>query len=115
MGDNTASPEKVVTQLVDEEGRSTEFVGESGLTNTAGLKRRTHADKTNDQRSLERSLQRTLYLLVKEKAMEGKPESWTFPSGALEGGEGLSQVSTISGSTVDRASTDSGRRQQNEY
>lgn len=93
VGDDTADPQKIVAQLVEEEGRAGEFVGDSGLVDTAGLKRRTPADEHNDQRSLERMLQRTLYLLVKRKAREGKPESWVFPSGMLVGREGLHQVS----------------------
>ena len=93
VGDETGNPEKIVEHLVDEEGRSGEFVGESGLTETAGLKRMTKADETNDQRSLERSLQRTLYLLVRRKAREGKAEAWVFPAGVIKGGEGLNQVS----------------------
>jgi large subunit ribosomal protein L46 len=93
VGDDTANPRKIMEQLVDEEGRATEFVGESGLTETAGLKRRTEADEKNDQRSLERSLSRTLYLLVKRRTKEGKPESWVFPSGVLTGREGLNNVS----------------------
>lgn len=92
VGDDVADPRKIVSQLVEEEGRASEFVGESGLTDTAGLRRRTEADEKNDQRSLERMLQRTLYLLVKRKSSEGKPESWVFPCGMLVGREGLHQV-----------------------
>lgn len=104
-----------MTQLVDEEGRQNEFVGESGLTETAGLKRRTQADEKNDQRSLERKLQRTLYLLVKKRAREGKPESWVFPTGVLEGGEGLSKVSTVDWTVNGRANTDAEYRQRSVY
>lgn len=92
VGDTTADQENLVEQLVEEEGRRTEFAGESGLTNTAGLKRVTDADLNNNQRSLERKLQRTLYLVVKEKAREGKPANWIFPSGVLAEKEGLAEV-----------------------
>lgn len=92
VGDSTADQEKLVEQLVEEEGRAAEFAGEAGLTNTAGLRRVTEADQTGDQRSLERMLQRTLYLLVKEKAREGKPSNWIFPSGDLAEKEGLAEV-----------------------
>ena len=115
VGDQAANPEKVLTQLVDEEGRQNEFVGESGLTETAGLKRKTQADEKNDQRSLERRLQRTLYLLVRKKGKEGQPESWGFPTGTLEGAEGLSKVSTVDGTVNGRANTDAGHRQRSVY
>jgi large subunit ribosomal protein L46 len=93
VGDASGSPQTILERLIDEEGRQTEFVGDSGLIETAGLKRKTAADEKNDQRSLERLLQRTLYLLVRRKAREGKPENWVFPNGSLEGREGLNQVS----------------------
>ena len=112
VGDGTADPEKLVTQLVDEEGRSNEFVGESGLVETAGLKRRTKADETRDTRSLERSLQRTLYLLVKRRAREGKPETWMFPTGSIHGGEGLNQVCAIGWVTIN---TNRSSRLREEY
>lgn len=92
VGDNTADPEKLVEQLVEEEGRRAEFAGESGLDATAGLRRVTDADLNNDQRSLERKLQRTVYLVVKEKSREGKPANWIFPSGVLAEKEGLAEV-----------------------
>lgn len=47
----------------------------------------TEADEKNDQRSLNRALQRTLYLLVQAK--EGY---WRFPSSAVENGESLRSV-----------------------
>ncbi|ETN39152.1 uncharacterized protein HMPREF1541_05375 [Cyphellophora europaea CBS 101466] len=92
VGDETANPDKLVEQLVGEEGRGTEFAGDSGLTNTAGLRRTTEADRLNDQRSLERSLQRTLYLLVRERTKEGKPSNWIFPSGTIAEREGVAEA-----------------------
>ncbi|KAB8349765.1 hypothetical protein FH972_023779 [Carpinus fangiana] len=47
----------------------------------------TEADKEGDQQSLNRMLQRTLYLLVKNE--EGK---WEFPSSRLVGREGLNKA-----------------------
>lgn len=52
--------------------------------------RSTEADKTGDQRSLSRLLQRTLYLLVQSN--EGY---WKFPSSPVEGRESLRIVSPI--------------------
>lgn len=93
VGDSTADQGKIVEQLISEEGRGAEFAGESGLTETAGLKRETGADRNNDERSLERRLQRTLYLVVKEKSREGKPANWILPSGVLTEKEGIAEVS----------------------
>lgn len=52
----------------------------------------TEADKKNDQKSLNRLLQRTLYLLVQTK--EGY---WKFPSSPVQVGENLRQVSRLTG------------------
>jgi large subunit ribosomal protein L46 len=51
------------------------------------LGRITEADKTNDQKRLDRKLNRTLYLCVKREN-----GGWGLPSGALEGRENLHQV-----------------------
>ncbi|EXJ92934.1 hypothetical protein A1O3_01490 [Capronia epimyces CBS 606.96] len=95
VGDETGSPAKLVEKLVAEENRADEFTG-NGDPKFAGLKRRTDADEQNDQRSLERSLSRTLYLLVKHKKVPGQSqeesELWKFPSGTLLGHEGLKQA-----------------------
>lgn len=88
MGDDTGSPAKLVQQLVAEEGRQDEFTGK-GDSKYAGLRRRTDADENNDQRSLERSLSRTLYLLLKPKGQE----FWMFPAGPVGAKEGLKEVS----------------------
>ncbi|KAL2435398.1 Large ribosomal subunit protein mL46 [Exophiala dermatitidis] len=95
VGDDTANPSKIVEQLIAEEGRADEFTGK-GDPKFAGLKRRTEADEKNDQRSLERSLSRTLYLLVKNKKVPGQKQEesalWKFPSGVLVGHEGLKEA-----------------------
>lgn len=98
LGETAGEPSKIVEKLIEEEGRAEEYSGESGDVKLAGLRRTTEADKTNDQKSLERNLSRTLYLLVKTKAQsKDQPESslWKFPSGALEAKEGLKEVSTM--------------------
>ena len=50
----------------------------------------TEADRTGDERSLERKLDRTLYLLVKEP--QGR---WRFPASELIGRESLHQVMAL--------------------
>lgn len=102
IGDDSAEPSKIVEKLIEEEGRASEFAGESGDTKLAGLRRTTDADSKNDQRSLERSLSRTLYLLIKNKAQnQNQPENtlWRFPSGIIEGKEGLKEVCIICSQT----------------
>lgn len=48
----------------------------------------TDADKTGDVKSLNRLLQRTLYLLVKQQ----NDKRWRFPSSFMEGKESLHTV-----------------------
>lgn len=98
VGDETGRPEKIVEALITEEGRQGEFTGK-GDPRFAGLRRTTEADASNDQRSLERRLQRTLYLLVKTKQAKGQQVdedsekwAWKFPSGSIVGFEGLKDV-----------------------
>ncbi|KAI1625019.1 39S mitochondrial ribosomal protein L46-domain-containing protein [Exophiala viscosa] len=94
VGDESGAPEKIVKDLVAEEGRAEEFTG-AGDATFAGLRRKTEADEKNDQRSLERSLHRTLYLLVKNKtvnAQQDESELWRFPSGTIAGFEGLKEA-----------------------
>jgi large subunit ribosomal protein L46 len=95
VGDKTADADTTMKVLVEEEGRGTEFAAESGLEETAGLRRVTAADEAKDERSLERSLSRTLYLLVKENGRERKRDNWIFPSGALAEREGIAEVSAL--------------------
>lgn len=95
LGDQSGSPTKIVKDLIAEEGRADEFTG-TGDATLAGLKRATAADEAKDQRSLERSLTRTLYLLVKTKPVKGQDSEkslWQFPSGTIVGLEGLKEVS----------------------
>lgn len=94
LGDNVGEPDQVVRRLLEDEGKEVaesidaEVAAESKL---GGLRRKTEADEKNDQRSLERALDRTLYLVVK-KPTSGKTECWEFPNGPVEGEEGVKQV-----------------------
>ena len=92
-GNQDGKPEQIAKKLIDEEGRAAEFTTEGGDVALAGLKRTTLADEKNDQKSLERSLSRTLYLLVKTRATEGRKENyWAFPAAPMVGKEGLQEV-----------------------
>lgn len=95
MGNRAGERDLIVKQLVEEEGRGKDFVGENlGRAEMAGLGRVTAADEIGDVRSLERKLSRTLYLLVKRKRVDGKEGAfWSFPSGVVGGKEGLKEVS----------------------
>ncbi len=98
MGDKAGKRETIVKQLVEEEGRGRDFIGELGKADMAGLRRATEADEKGDVRSLERALSRTLYLLVKRTRLAGKEgDFWSFPSGIVGGKEGLKDVSCRSG------------------
>ena len=64
-----------------------------------GLVRRTRADERGDTRSLERRLERTLYLMVKRREVAededtkgGEMSLWGFPTAEVEGREGLKEV-----------------------
>jgi large subunit ribosomal protein L46 len=92
-GNKDGKSEEIVKKLIDEEGRAAEFTTEGGDLSLAGLKRTTLADEQNDQKSLERNLSRTLYLLVKTKTFEGQKGShWAFPAMPVVGKEGLKEV-----------------------
>ncbi|RMZ91554.1 hypothetical protein DV736_g1197, partial [Chaetothyriales sp. CBS 134916] len=83
VGDESGSNQRILEQLVDEEGRGAEFTPRGGDVKTSGLTRVTAADERNDTRSLERKLSRTLYLLVKAESGKGEKGGWAFPSGPL--------------------------------
>ena len=84
----------MVRRLLEDEGKDVaksidaEVAAESKL---GGLRRKTEADEKNDQKSLERALDRTLYLVVKKKVV-GKVDRWEFPDGPTEGEEGVKEV-----------------------
>lgn len=54
--------------------------------------RRTEADRTGDMRSLDRQLDRVLYLLVKKPREE---HAWQMPQGGVEGEESLIEVQPV--------------------
>lgn len=58
--------------------------------------RRTEADEKNDQKSLSRAMDRTLYLLVRDK--QG---AWHFPQDRIYGRENLHQVCPFSHTSAD--------------
>lgn len=92
-GSEDGKPEEIVKTLIDEEGRASEFTTEGGDLALAGLRRTTVADENKDQKSLERSLSRTLYLLIKTKLPGGKEGGyWGFPTAAVVEKEGLKEV-----------------------
>lgn len=85
VGARESEPEAIVDALFEE--------GEEGPTDDSKrepaekpMPRVTEADREGDQKSLNRSLQRTLYLLVR------KGDYWAFPSGGLQGKEPLREV-----------------------
>lgn len=93
MGNEDGQPEQLVRKLIEEEGRAAEFTTEGGDLTLAGLRRTTPADDKNDQKSLERSLSRTLYLLVKTRTTAGQRDgNWAFPAAPVVGREGLKEV-----------------------
>lgn len=53
------------------------------------MTRETEADRKGDRRSLDRALQRSLYLIVKKPREE---HAWQFPQGGIEQGELLHEV-----------------------
>jgi len=55
------------------------------------MPRESEADKKGDVRSLDRRMDRNLYLLVHGKDQAGKP-AWRFPQGGLEQGELLHEA-----------------------
>ncbi|SNX86679.1 related to MRPL17 - mitochondrial ribosomal protein, large subunit [Melanopsichium pennsylvanicum] len=58
--------------------------GVDGAEDARPLSRTTEADVKNDVKSLERKLDRTLYLVVKQKQSGKGSASWMFPAKALE-------------------------------
>jgi large subunit ribosomal protein L46 len=85
VGSKVGGMHAVVQALLAEEGKEDSDQGGSPL---AGFTR----ESTDDERSLERRLMRTVYLLVKRRRKEGSRDGdgwWGFPSGAVEGAEGV--------------------------
>ena len=82
VNDATSEPEEQIKVLLEDDGKANTLGGVNS--------RVTDADRANDHKSLNRLLQRTLYLLVQNR--EGK---WGFPSTRVHGKENLRQVRTV--------------------
>lgn len=92
VGDHTSDPDEQVQALLNDDGKA-DILG--------GINSRvTEADQKNDQRSLNRMLSRTLYLLVK-----GKEGYWSLPSTRVHGRENLKEV-ILSRTLIPKQSTD---------
>lgn len=108
MGNKVSEPEDVIKKLLADESREGRSLGEKkelteegevkekGEDPMAGLRRETEADRKEDTKSLERKLDRTLYLLVRrgEKGLQGEREKrcWGFPSSEVVEKEGVREV-----------------------
>lgn len=94
VGAVESEPEHQIEMLVRDAETSASGSQEGGATKKEEVQRPfprvTEADKKGDQKSLNRALQRTLYLLVQSK--EGY---WKFPSTPVEAGEDLRGVSIL--------------------
>ncbi|KAL9131528.1 MAG: hypothetical protein Q9217_000542 [Psora testacea] len=92
VGDRMSEPEEQIQALVsDAEDREARSIAGRGKRDDVVEKPRgrvTEADEKGDTRSLNRSLTRTLYLVVKEKRGLNSGE-WMFPGCALEAKESL--------------------------
>lgn len=96
VGDRISEPEEQIERLVKDaevEVKEMDFQGEGEVTKKEELERPmpriTETDKNKDLKSLNRKLERTLYLLVKGR----KDREWTFPRSTLEKKESLHTVS----------------------
>ena len=91
VGAKESDPEEQVQALLADaevHGTETDEMGEAKRENVERpMPRVTEADHTGDVKSLNRALQRTLYLLVR-----GKDGRWGFPTSGLIGKENLHQV-----------------------
>lgn len=109
-GDKGSEHEEVVKKLLADESREARRLGEKeelteeggelkdkGEDPMAGLRRTTEADGKANTKSLERKLDRTLYLVIRrgEKGLEGERERmhWGFPSSEIIEKEGIREVS----------------------
>ena len=97
LGDDTSEPSKQWDALIEDATEEIEQDQEDSTEKKIIRKemerpmpRITEADKSGDLRSLNRSLQRTLYLLVQKK--DG---SWRFPEDKVQGRESVHRVSLL--------------------
>lgn len=92
VGEQCGTPTKIIEKLIAEEGRGSDFAaGDEEAAKLGGLKRSVSTETEANQQSLDRKLDRTLYLLVKDKQSESQ-QSWRFPSGTIQQAEGLKEV-----------------------
>lgn len=98
VGSNISEPEEQVERLLKDaevEVKEQDLQGEGEVVKKEVVERPmpryTEADRKGDLRSLNRKLERTLYLVV--KTVEG---GWTFPGAVLERKESLHTVITTS-------------------
>lgn len=92
IGAKESEPEDIIEKLVKDSEVQSDMEGGEGPTKTEDIverpvSRTTEADTTGDVKSLNRSLARTLFLLVK-----GNEGQWEFPKGSLIGRESLHRV-----------------------
>lgn len=113
VGDKMNEQGEVVKRLLADESREARSLGareeqlteeggevkQNGKDPMAGLRRQTEADRAGNVKSLERKLDRTLYLLVRrgEKGLKGERERscWGFPCSELMEKEGIREVSHL--------------------
>ncbi len=96
IGSPTSDPGQIMEKLaadaemrVSEDG---ELIAEDEVVRVERpLPRRTEADEKGDVRRLDRALDRTLYLVVKQS--EGDKAKWSFPNGEFPTHEALHEVS----------------------
>ncbi|KAF1344526.1 39S mitochondrial ribosomal protein L46-domain-containing protein [Delphinella strobiligena] len=93
VGDRTSEPEEQVEALIRDaeggevkEGEQRKETGQE-IAVQRPLPRATEADQKGDQTSLNRQLDKGLYLLIKNKAGQ-----WKFPEDLIQGKEGLHQA-----------------------
>jgi len=95
VGDELSKPETLVEGLLEDSVMrvsedAEEIVEEERVPAEKPMPRRTEADEKNNQKALDRWLDKTLYLVVKEK--DGK---WVFPAAKVSTSEALHAVSNI--------------------
>lgn len=97
VGDRTSEPEEQVERLIRDAEVEVKNRGEAG----EGVRREkmerpmprvTEADQVGDLKSLNRLLQRTLYLVVSMHGEGREKRTWKFPRRGLEGKESLHTV-----------------------
>ncbi|KAJ9073056.1 hypothetical protein DSO57_1020713 [Entomophthora muscae] len=87
-----ATPEEVSAEASEEVPNETTDEKDIFSSEYSANSRITEADLKKDYKSLERSLENHLYLIVKTKNPKGE-SVWEFPSGSLKEGENLYQSS----------------------